>query len=292
MAHVEYGCPNCESVMYRSRTAVSSLDFKPLQTITCKNCLAQVPWFEMIRKYLRTESLGGGGAQFSGTPPTVVGSGSFYDETHNTTVVTIPAVTALAGQTILVAAMISDDIGATGAVMLWNGLNPDGADESTTGTPTAGGSYYAAIDVVSSATSDVTITCNNPFSTINSCAAVALVVPNTRAPSMDAVAVRSSFGSGTGTTSSTSQDGTPSRIPAIAIAANGTLGPLGDVAGSWTDSFMDLVRVGTAGATDTKNSTMSVGFKFLTSQIPVNVGKAGFTNRQWCVIQRPLKLVG
>jgi hypothetical protein len=232
----------------------------------------------------------GGGSGFSGTPPTVAGSGSFYDETHNTTVITIPSVTVRAGQTLMVIAMISDDNAVTGATFLWNGLNPSGADESISGTPTRGGVYYGGLDVSSTATSNAVITVVNPFSTLVSCAALVVVVSNTSAPAMDPVIACSSFGTGSGTASTSSQDGTPSRVPAIAVAGNGTLGPLADSPGSWTDGFVDLDRTGTAGATDDKNSTISVGYRFLNGLNAVNVGKSGFTSREWAVIERPLKL--
>jgi hypothetical protein len=289
MAHVEYGCPNCEQVMYRSRTAVSALDFKPLQTITCKNCLSAVLWFEMLPTKRGKLWLGGDAGGFSGTPPSVVGSGSFYDDAAATTVATIPNVTVLAGQTLVVLNMSVDGTVALPGDVAWNSLTPSTSSSLGAGAGVNGIMGWQGFDVSSTGTSDVTITFANINSTLFSCAAIAVVVPNSRPPSIDGGVGHSSFGVGTGTAPVSSVNGTPTSVPVTLIAETGTVGPESDSAGIWTDSFVAMSRLGTSGGTATRNSTISVAFRNLTSLSAFGVGKSGITNREWAVQSVPVR---
>lgn len=243
----------------------------------CEGCGKEVPLAELVRTPMTKRALAGSAPTV--ITATVLGSGSFYDDTAATTSLTIPNMSLAIGETLLVVDALANL--ESPSTVTWGSENAD--NTLTNGS----GSFveFNAIYPNASGINDVTISWSGTNPT--AIAAVAIALRGTRASSYDASGTRSSLGNGTGTTASANiTTKSPSSTPAIAIAAVCTIGPSTDTEGSWTDGFTGLVRIGTSGATASNNATLAVATKFPLVTV-MNPSLVGITSRPWSLASHP-----
>lgn len=86
---------------------------------------------------------------------------------------------------------------------------------------------------------------------------------------------------GSGTSPSSGNTATTTQAKELLLGFVGTEGPGSDVAGSWSGSFSDGQYVGTTGGTASQNSTISEGFRVVSSTGAYAAAKTGITSRAW-----------
>jgi hypothetical protein len=161
-------------------------------------------------------------------------------------------------------------------VALVTGITWNGAALSlvTTKSGTSGVVDVWALHGATGGTGDVVVTFDNTGST--SALAVDQVVGLTTSPN-DKTAVAT----GSSTTPSSGATATTSQANELWLGAICTVGPSGDTAGTWSNSFTADQRAGNTGGTATTNATISTGYRVVTSAAAATAAKTGITTREW-----------
>jgi hypothetical protein len=278
MAHVEYGCPNCEKVMYRSRTAVSSLDFKPLQTITCKNCLSAVLWYEMLPT--KRGKLWLGGDSGAGESFSVRLAGSANTTGAPVTTFTIPSVQARPGESLILffatkaAALVTPPL--VGSAVKWGTSEADSAGNSVLFGANLGLAMTYYFQGLTAGTNNITV----DFINANKPTDVAgVVVAATGLLEPIAWDGGGALDVPTGTTAPINgamSPSTPAVLPALLTLCHALHGDFGaDNPGSWG---APITRIGSDG---NGNVICDVAWRIIESPILAPVVKTGFTDRVW-----------
>jgi hypothetical protein len=97
---------------------------------------------------------------------------------------------------------------------------------------------------------------------------------------------------GSGTSPSSGAAPTTSQANEILIGAIGTEGPNGDNAGTWSNSFTNGQRLGTAGGGAANNSTISEGYRIVSATGAYTAAKTGITSRAWGAVIATFKEAG
>ena len=85
----------------------------------------------------------------------------------------------------------------------------------------------------------------------------------------------------TSTSPSSGATATTTQANELWFGAVGTNGPVGDTAGSWSNSFTADQRDGTTGGVAATNVTISTGYRVVTSTGAATAAKTGITSREW-----------
>lgn len=112
-------------------------------------------------------------------------------------------------------------------------------------------------------------------------AAIGYIIRGLTSPSFD----KSSAATGNGTSPSSGATGTLTSNDSVVVGAVGTEGPDGDAAGTWTTGSGNVsgneVRIGTTGAGDAGNITISAAIEVLSTTTAQTAEKTGTTSRDW-----------
>ncbi len=84
-----------------------------------------------------------------------------------------------------------------------------------------------------------------------------------------------------GTTPNVGPTGMTTQADELLIGVIGTEGPVGDTAGTWSNSFSAGPRAGTTGGDANTNWTVSLGYRIVSSTGAYTAQKSGVTSRNW-----------
>lgn len=189
----------------------------------------------------------------------------------NTNQTALTGVALSAGDTLIIG--IAWDVGAVG-VATWNGLSMNADASYGSGNPSV-----CILSLYSAAGGSGDIVIRNSSGFASGARAVWAIAVSGLAP------ISFDVPSGATGSSATPSDSAISTNQAseILVGCLATTGPLGDLAGTWSNSWSAGQRNGTTGAGNTSNNTVQEGFKIVSAIESSQAALTGITSRAWAI---------